>query len=38
MQVNVQIPAGVATGGTVPVTVSVGGVAAQAGVTVAVTN
>jgi uncharacterized protein (TIGR03437 family) len=38
MQVNVQIPAGVATSGAVPVTVSVGGVAAQAGVTIAVTN
>jgi len=38
MQVNVQIPAGVATGGSVPVMVSVGGVAAQAGVTIAVTN
>ncbi len=38
MQVNVQIPAGVATGGTVPVSVSVGGVAAQPGVTIAITN
>jgi uncharacterized protein (TIGR03437 family) len=37
-QVNVQIPAGVATGSAVPVTVSVGGVAAQTGVTIAVSN
>jgi len=38
VQVNVQIPAGVATGGAVPVTVNVGGVAAQQGVTIAVGN
>jgi uncharacterized protein (TIGR03437 family) len=35
-QVNVQIPATVAAGGAVPVTVTVGGVAAQSGVTLAV--
>src|SRR5665213_440080 len=38
MQVNIQIPAGVQTGAAVPVTVSVGGIAAQSGVTLAVSN
>jgi uncharacterized protein (TIGR03437 family) len=38
VQVNVQIPAGVAVGGAIPVTVSVGGIAAQQGVTIAVGN
>jgi uncharacterized protein (TIGR03437 family) len=38
MQVNVQIPAGIQTGAAVPVIVYVGGVAAQSGVTIAVTN
>jgi uncharacterized protein (TIGR03437 family) len=37
-QVNVQIPAGVATGSAVPVTVMVGGVAAQSAATIAVSN
>jgi len=36
--VNVQIPAGVVAGGAVPVTISVGGIAAQSGVTIAVAN
>ncbi|MCU1329779.1 MAG: repeat containing protein [Bryobacterales bacterium] len=35
-QVNVQVPVGITTGASVPVTVSVGGVAAQSGVTIAV--
>jgi uncharacterized protein (TIGR03437 family) len=38
VQVNVQVPAGVATGSAVPVTVSVGGIAAQQGVTISVSN
>ncbi|MDE3196810.1 MAG: hypothetical protein KGN84_10730 [Acidobacteriota bacterium] len=38
MQVNVQIPAGVAAGGAVPVTVNVGPVAAQTGVTLSISN
>jgi len=37
-QVNVQIPAGVVVGSAVPVTLSVGGVPAQSGVTIAVSN
>jgi uncharacterized protein (TIGR03437 family) len=37
-QVNVQVPAGIVTGSAVPVTLSVGGVAAPAGVTIAVSN
>lgn len=35
-QVNVQVPVGISTGAAVPVTVKVGGVSAQAGVTIAV--
>jgi len=38
MQVNVQIPSGIATSTASSVTVSVGGVPAQSGVTIAVTN
>ena len=38
MQVNVQIPAGVAAGSTVPVQVLVGGISAQTGVTIAVSQ
>jgi uncharacterized protein (TIGR03437 family) len=38
IQVNVQIPAGVSVGSAVPVTVSVGGIAGQSGVTIAVSN
>jgi uncharacterized protein (TIGR03437 family) len=37
-QVNVQVPQGVAVGSAVPVTVSVNGVPAQAGVTISVSN
>jgi uncharacterized protein (TIGR03437 family) len=37
-QINVLVPAGVTAGGAVPVTLSVGGVAAPAGVTIAVSN
>jgi len=37
-QVNVLVPAGVTVGGAVPVTLSVGGVAAPGGVTIAVSN
>ena len=38
LQVNVQIPAGIPTGPAVPVLVSVGGVAAQTGVTLSISN
>jgi uncharacterized protein (TIGR03437 family) len=37
-QVNVQVPQGIATGSAVPVTISVGGVPAQSGVTISVSN
>jgi uncharacterized protein (TIGR03437 family) len=38
MQVNIQIPAGIALGNSVPLTIQVGGILSQADVTVAVTN
>ncbi len=38
IQVNVQVPAGVTVGNAVPVAVSVGGIPAQTGVTLAVAN
>jgi uncharacterized protein (TIGR03437 family) len=36
LQVNAVVPQGIATGAAVPVTISVGGVVSQAGVTIAV--
>ena len=36
MQINAIIPAGVATGASVPLTLSVGGVQAQTGITISV--
>jgi uncharacterized protein (TIGR03437 family) len=36
MQVNAVVPTGVASGSAVPVTIKVGGVSSQAGVTVAI--
>jgi uncharacterized protein (TIGR03437 family) len=36
LQVNAVVPQGVSRGAAVPVTVSVGGIASQAGVTIAV--
>jgi uncharacterized protein (TIGR03437 family) len=36
LQINVQIPPGVAPGGAVPVVIRVGGAVSQAGVTIAV--
>jgi len=38
MQVNLQIPAGIAAGNSVPVSVQVGTATTPAGVTIAVTN
>jgi uncharacterized protein (TIGR03437 family) len=38
MQVNLQIPSGIAPGNAVPVTVQVGTATAPTGVTIAVTN
>jgi uncharacterized protein (TIGR03437 family) len=38
MQVNIQIPAGIAPGNSVPLTLQVGGILSQTDVTVAVTN
>jgi uncharacterized protein (TIGR03437 family) len=38
MQVNLQIPSGIQTGGAVPVVVSVAGVPSQSNVTIAIGN